>query len=496
MRGKPFASTLPDRMRQAWRVLTRMRTAIILLFLLAAGSAVGSLFPQRAISAASVARWEGKFPAWVGFAEFFDLFDVYGSWWYTPIYGLLMISLVGCLWSRYRAQGRRLRSEPHATGNLSRQQRYLRAELDAPPEQVTATAERTLRRRRFRIVRDGAGIAAERGHLRESGSLLFHTSILVILLGVGLGRLFGATGQVLLVEGTTFTDTPTEYDSINPGRLFGQGYTGFRLTLERFDVGWFPSGIPKQFDSTVTLRNADGKLIADRERISVNRPLRYEGRRIYQIAWGWAPVLRIEQAGRVLYDGPTVFLPDNGGWTGVVKVPGTKPQQLGLAMQVFVDPTEGPDGTLIDRNREPGDTVIIGQVMLGDLGLVRPQSVYRLAPEGLTRVGETIVGVGRTATVINDITISFPEMIQYSVFQVGYNPGAKLLFGGALALLVGLLPGLYGFRRRIWVRALPAGETTILEVAGHAFQRKQVASDEFDAIIADLDQALAEVTRT
>jgi cytochrome c biogenesis protein len=469
-----------------------MRTAIILLFLLAAGSAVGSLFPQRAISARAVAEWQDKYPGWTPVAEFFELFDVYGSWWFTPIYLLLLVSLVGCLTRRYQVQIRHLRRDPHATGDLERQERYVRARTSRPAEEVVQRARVVLQRKRFKVVDIPKGLAAERGHIRESGSLLFHTSILVILLGVALGRMFGASGQVLVVEGTTFTDTRTEYDTITPGRFFGHRHTGFQLHLDDFDVEWFPSGIAKHFESTVTLTDADGEVVVEDHIISVNAPLRYEGRRIYQIAWGWAPVIRIEQEGRVLYDGPTVFLPDGDSWTGVAKIPGTKPQQLGLAMQLFVDPVEGPDGELRDRNRQPRDPVLLSQILFGDLGLDSPQNVYALDPEGLTRVGDSVVGIGRTDDLPNGITLTFSDMVQYSVFQIGYNPGAWLLFGGAIAMLVGLIPGLYGFRRRVWVRVSEDGSTTILELAGHAFQRKQIASEEFEAVVAEIDHAIGQ----
>jgi cytochrome c biogenesis protein ResB len=54
--------------------------------------------------------------------------------------------------------------------------------------------------------------------------------------------------------------------------------------------------------------------------------------------------------------------------------------------------------------------------------------------------------------------------------------------------LVGLLPALYSSRRRVWVRALPDGAGSRVEVAGQAFQRKSAFEEEFKAIVADLDR--------
>src|SRR5881397_4080868 len=76
--------------RDAWRWLRTMRTALILLFVLAAGASVGSLFPQRPVNEFGVNEWIRIHQSWAPIAERFGLFDVYGSWWFTTIYVLLL----------------------------------------------------------------------------------------------------------------------------------------------------------------------------------------------------------------------------------------------------------------------------------------------------------------------------------------------------------------------------------------------------------------------
>ena len=52
-----------DTLRQAWREFRSMRTALVLLVLLAAASILGSLFPQQSISPQRVTRYFQDHPA-------------------------------------------------------------------------------------------------------------------------------------------------------------------------------------------------------------------------------------------------------------------------------------------------------------------------------------------------------------------------------------------------------------------------------------------------
>lgn len=83
--------------RWFWRQLTSMRVALILLFLLSLGSIPGSLIPQTQVDAMKVAEWKRTHDFWVPVAEKLQLFDVYSSVWFSAIYILLFVSLIGCI---------------------------------------------------------------------------------------------------------------------------------------------------------------------------------------------------------------------------------------------------------------------------------------------------------------------------------------------------------------------------------------------------------------
>lgn len=476
-------------LRAAWRTLRTMRTAIILLLMLAAGAAVGSAFPQRPIGPDAVDRWIARNPGWAPVAEKLGLFDVFGSWWFMLIYGLLLVSLVGCLIPRYRVFGRALRARPKTIATLAGQPQYTAGNVAVDPDAALARAARVLRGRRFRLTHADGTLAAEKGNVREGGSLVFHTAFLVLLVGMSVGKFFGFTGQVAVVEGARFVDTHLAYDSITEGRLFNERHRGFSVVVDDFEAAWWPNGVPREFVSNVRVFDHD-RLVRG-QRIAVNSPLTYRGVRLYQLSWGWAPRIRVSQRGRALYDGPTVFLPKQGLFHGVVKLPQTNPQQTGLDMFFFSDVGKDAAGNAVNRSPQARNPFLFVQPYAGDLGLSSPQSVYQLDLRGLSPLRAPVgIPLGGRASLPNGIEVSFPELKQYTVFEVASNPGAPILLIASILILAGLVPSLYGSRRRVWVRAIARDGAARLEIAGHALQRKGAFEEEFKMLVRTIDRDL------
>ncbi|MCA1832789.1 MAG: cytochrome c biogenesis protein ResB [Actinobacteria bacterium] len=467
-----------------------MKTAIILLFTLAAASAIGSLIPQRPVNEFSVARWQINHAAWAGLAEHLGLFDVFGSAWFTAIYVLLLVSVLGCLVPRYIAFAKALRSRPKIDASLSqfRNYRYGMSRLES--ESALSGAARVLRRRRFRMVRGNGTIAAEKGHVREGGSLIFHTAFFVLIVGIFLARGFGFTGQSAIVEGRRFTDARVGYDSIKEGRFFNDRHRGFSIQLDRFDVDWYANGVPKDFNSHVSV--IDHGRVVRTDSIRVNEPMNYRGINVYQLAWGWAPHIQVFQKGTLISDDYVIFLQDSGSqtWRGVVKVPSVTPAQLGLELYFFNDLDLAAGNVPFNASPYPRRPFVFYQEWRGDLGLSVPQSVYQLDKSALVKNKSGGLAIGGKQALDDGIEIRFPDLRKYSVLQMTANPGAWVLFAAAVLILVGLIPALYSSRRRIWVRAIPAGDVVRIEVAGHAWQRKAAFEEEFNALVRELGRDL------
>lgn len=183
--------------RWLWRTLTSMRTAVVLLGLLAAAAIPGSLLPQRNVASdpAAVIDFAAQNPVIYPWLDRVGMFEVYASSWFAAIYLLLLISMTGCVLPRCARLWRSIRASPApAPRNLARLEGHQVVEVDAEQHaptgkfaDVLAVAALHLRRRGFRVAVGEHEVSAEKGYLREAGNLLFHLSLLVLLLGVALG---------------------------------------------------------------------------------------------------------------------------------------------------------------------------------------------------------------------------------------------------------------------------------------------------------------------
>jgi cytochrome c biogenesis protein len=492
-------------LRWTWRQLTSMRTALVLLLLLALAAIPGSVIPQQGVDALKTSRWQSQHPTLTPIYDKLGLFSVYGSAWFSAIYLLLMVSLVGCIVPRLGVYWRALRAAPPAAPrNLARLPEHVSYVSASPVDDVLADARTVLAARRYRLSGAEDSVAAEKGRLREAGNLLFHLAVLVVLVGFGWGSLFGYKGGVITVVGSGFSNTLTQYDDFAPGRLFDPNVMEpFSFTVDDFRAQWLftgpRAGMAQKFVAPLTYRAAPD---APQEHydLRVNHPLSIGSTELFLIGHGYAPVLTVRDGnGEVAYSGPTVFLPTDQQTFrsfGVVKAPDARPRQIGLQGELY--PTyaysreTGPYSTFGDDL----DPFVSLTAWVGDLGMDSgaPQSVYAMDTSGMTmlrkpggalfrvdlRPGESVElpdGAG---------SVSFDGVQRWTRIQISRTPGKYAALGGVVAALLGLLLSLFVRPRRVWVRARETGEGTVVEVA--ALDRSE--GGDLAVVVADIVAAL------
>jgi cytochrome c biogenesis protein len=481
--------------RWSWRQLTSMRTALVLLLLLALAAIPGSVIPQEDIDSLAVSQWRDNHPRLAPIWDRLDLFSVYGSVWFSAIYILLMISLVGCIVPRLFVYARALRAKPpKAPRNLSRLPESTSYVTDEDPDVVLRRAAGVIRRRRFRVVwaeGESDSVDAERGHLREAGNLLFHLAVIVVLVGVAIGSLFGYKGGVIMFNGKDygFSNNLTQYDDFAPGSLFDPAVMEpFSFSITDFDVEWMTegrrAGQARKFVAHLDYETEPG---ADTQQydLKVNHPLSIGGTDIFLIGHGYAPVITIRDGeGNIAQSGPTVFLPTNAQTFesfGVVKAPDAKPTQIGLEGTFYPTFAMGrdADGNLTMPSSAFGnavDPLVSLQVYTGDVGLDdgSSASVYVLDKTKATQLtkanGQPFrmdLRPGDRATLPDGLgSVTFDGLQRWNKIQISRTPGKLIALSGVVAALLGLLGSLFVRPRRLWVRARRREDgTTLVEVA-------------------------------
>ncbi|MGW1377678.1 cytochrome c biogenesis protein ResB [Streptomyces sp. NPDC002446] len=479
--------------RWFWRQLTSMRVALLLLFLLSIGAIPGSLIPQTSIDPVKVDQFKADHTTLGDIYDKLGMFHVYSSVWFSAIYLLLFISLIGCIVPRtWQFVGQLRGRPPAAPRRLTRLPAYTTWRTDAAPDEVLAAAQRMLKKRRFRAHRAGTAVAAEKGYLREVGNLVFHLALIVMLVAFAVGSLWKSEGGKLITEGDGFANSLTQYDDFKSGPFFDTDtLEPFGFTLNKFEATYERTGpqkgTPRVFRAHITyFSGADGK--EHKTAIEVNTPLDIAGSKVYLLSHGYSPQVTVKDGrGKVVYKGAVPFLPQdakNFTSTGVVKVPGAqtkdgKRNQLGF--QGFFVPTYGGKGSGSMFSQFPAldYPVLTLTAYHGDLGVSSglPQNVYQLQKKNLKQYkvkgrplaqmmlpGETMKLPG------GDGSIQFTGVKSWASFKISHQPGNGLALAGAICALLGLAGSLFIQRRRVWVRAERVEENgtgvTVVEMAG------------------------------
>ena len=507
--------------RWTWRQLTSMRTALVLLLLLALAAIPGSVFPQEDIDALAVSQWRDNHPRLAPIWDRLDLFAVYGSAWFSAIYILLMISLVGCIIPRLFVYARALRAKPpRAPRHLSRLPESTSYVTDEEPDVVLARAVSVVKDRRFRVewVEGTDAVAAERGHLREAGNLVFHLAVIVVLVGVAIGSLFGYKGGVIMYNGEDygFSNNLTQYDDFAPGSLFDPAVMEpFSFSITDFDVEWVPSGpragMARKFVAHLDYETEPGAPTEEYD-LRVNHPLTVGGTDVFLIGHGYAPVITIRDGdGNIAQSGPTVFLPTNARTFesfGVVKAADARPEQIGLEGSFYPTFSMGTDaeGNLTMPGSAWGETLdplVSLQVYTGDVGLDdgTGASVYVLDKAKATQLlkddGQPFrmdLRPGDTVTLPDGLgSVTFDGVQRWNKIQISRTPGKFIALGGVVVALLGLLASLFIRPRRLWVRARRQDDgSTLVEVARldrSSGGDPETGRDELAEVVAALDQS-------
>jgi cytochrome c biogenesis protein len=471
-------------LRYLWTQLTSMRTALILLFALAVAAIPGSLLPQRSVAPVRVSDYIKANPRLGPLYDRIGLFEVYTSPWFSAVYLLLFVSLVGCIIPRIGVYARALRAQPpKMPRNLARLPAYASAGMPESDGVLPRAAE-LLRQRRYRVVTRDDGLAAERGYLREAGNLIFHVSVLVFLLGVAMGMFFGYRGTSLVIVGQGFANNLTQYDDFSSGARFTESdLVPFGLTVERFDAkfetGPVQRGAARLFRAEVEVVDRPGAT-PRREVLEVNRPLQIGGSSVHLIGHGYAPLVTVKDGdGNVAFSGPVPFLPQDGNFTsaGVIKAPDGRPERLGF--QAFFLPTaivddKGPRSIFPDAVNPALFTNVWYGPPKTETG--RPENVYSLNTTGMTALRDKANGdLVRLALQVGDGktlpdgkgSIQLDGWVRWVKLQVSDTPGLTLSLVALAFAVTGLCLSLFIRPRRVWVR-VRAGQDghSVVEVGG------------------------------
>ena len=412
-----------------------LKLTISLLILLAILSIIGTLITQNATRSEYIQRYG------LGLYEvlnFFNLFDMYHSWWFSAILLLLVINLITCSLHRFPGVWKQISREPNSGGLEDSMLKALPyVEKVRNPIQPETKAEENIRsylKKWFgnpRLIETEKAITfySEKGRFSRLGVYITHSSILIILIGGILGSLLGFKGHVEILEGETVDKIFLRIkDEEVPKPI------AFSVRCDDFNITYYdlkrPEKHVKEYTSHLTILE-NGKEVL-KKTVQVNHPLHYKGLAFYQSNYGTAHDVTLgiqwgnkkEMAIFKAPEGVTVPVPNSNIFIQVLK----------YASQVH-NFGEGVQVVLFKPNQEP-----------------RPFWLLKSFPKLDERRGDEFT-----------LTLEGITSKEYTGLQVTKDPGVWVVWIGCGLMIFGLIVSFFFSHQRVWVRIpkSPGGEIVL-----------------------------------
>jgi cytochrome c biogenesis protein len=298
IRSKTYNKTIVDKI---WNFFSSVKVGVWLIFITLVASAIGTLLPQEIYIPATVPSDEtdlfykdeygvvGQIYYLLGFH------NLYGSWWYILLLGLIGISIIAAsldrgvpLYKSFKNQ----RVNKH--DNFMTRQRIFGITSKQTDESLIDKAKESLTKKRYKVRRENNSLLAEKGHFSRWGAYVNHTGLIIFLIGAML-RFFPGMylDEVMWVkEGETeqIPGTNKEYylelDQFILDTYDQEEDKKFEKALDR--VG---NTVVKNYQSNVTLYEAGDvtpgvkpelEKVKDYA-IQVNYPLKFDDYALYQV---------------------------------------------------------------------------------------------------------------------------------------------------------------------------------------------------------------------
>ncbi len=262
---------------QIWNFFASVKLAIFTISAIAATSIIGTIIPQQKPESFYIAQF-GETAA--RFFQILDIPNMYGSWWFLSLLGLLCANLIICSIDRFPPVWKQIKTDP-VSFKIERIQKMPFTETITFQDQTQAQNSAAIfKRNGYRVtereVEAGHLIAGQKGGWSRTGVYIVHLSILVIFAGAIVGHFTGFKGSVMIPETKTT-------DRIFNSKTSDAIDLGFEVRCDSFQIHFYDNGMPKEYLSRLTILE-DGKEILTTD-IEVNSPLTYRGITFYQASY-------------------------------------------------------------------------------------------------------------------------------------------------------------------------------------------------------------------
>jgi len=428
------------------RFLSSVKLAIFLLLTLAATSIIGTILPQGQ----PIAFYFQRYGETLGqIIKVLQLYDTYHSWWYVTLLALFSVNLTLCSLKRLPFSLELFRRDPLAVDpeKLARMPVAKELRFKIPFEELRDRVEKILSRKLGSLEKaafeDGVLFLKDRFRWSYFSVYVVHFSLLIIIFGAIIGAVWGFRGEITLLEGES-TD-----QVLVRGKKQRTIPLGFSIRCDKFEIEFYPNGMPKEYLSEVTILE-DGKEVL-KAQIEVNGPLTYKGITFYQSSYNTFAKVKLR----------------------LLKGPRQKFLEIAPFSQASWEEEKLRVG-LLDFQQAHG--LPAARIWLAEEG-EPPLSFWVL--KGHPRRIEL-----KSGPLI--ITLEDAEPVYATGLQVKKDPGVPVVWLGFSLLILGIFAALFFAHQRYWVAIVPGSKNSRVILAGFSPKARQKVKQTIEELAEEL----------
>ncbi|OQX07146.1 MAG: hypothetical protein BWK76_25255 [Desulfobulbaceae bacterium A2] len=424
-------------------LFSSVKLALLLLFLLASTSVIGTVIPQHETREFYIQRYGDNMASLM---HLLGVPDMYGAWWFVALLLTFSLNLIVCSLDRIPQVWRivtldNLKTDPQRIERMS--QRRL---LPCPAmglEEAGARVAGLMAKLGWQTVSAPSGegllLFAQKCAWSRFGVYLVHLSILIILAGALIGSIFGFKGNIMVPE----TKAADFIFAFHSGEKIPLGFT---VRCDSFAIAYYATGMPKEYRSVLSVIE-DGRTVLQRP-VIVNEPLTYKGITFYQASYQPYKDFIVTVTNRtsgaserlLVSAGKELRWEEEGIRLGILNLEG-RGEMVQRAKVWFGDDRGEPSIFWLP----PGQEAIVQ----------RPEAEYSLTVKQLYATG----------------------------LQVTKDPGVWWVYSGCGLMLFGLTVAFFLSHRRIWVLIRPMEQGSSVLFAGNSNKNKLGFDKEFTRLV-------------
>ncbi|WP_057914329.1 cytochrome c biogenesis protein ResB [Peribacillus muralis] len=452
-RSQTYKKTIVDKI---WNFFSSVKVGVTLIVIALIASAVGTILPQEMYipSTATPAEhyeleygWFGKVYYELGFH------NLYSSWWYLIIIGMLGISLLIASIDRFFPLYRSLKKQgiTRHDGFMKRQRIYGVTKLDDHDINLDKV-KAGLKRQRYHIREENGHILAEKNRFSRWGPYVNHIGLIIFLIGALLRSVPGMyiDKVVWLREGERkeIPGTNGEYYLKN-NEFTLEVYDKGNKEDEQYSAAIDKTGtIAKTYQSDVTLYERKGDALPGEKvdleevkdyKIKVNEPLKHDHYSLYQVDY------KLDELSTMAFN---LINKKTEEKFGGVKIDLNNPQKRyelnkGYSVDLI---SYFPDFEFDDK----GEPRTISKIPNN------PAFIFKMHTPDKPEGEVSFVAIKETAEPLGENTYKMAfngvETQDVTALTVRKDLTLWILFTGGIIFMVGVVQGSYWNHRRIWIK--------------------------------------------